>query len=98
MYQHSIPVACIGTHINLQSILQPLFCKLCGIERDGTKTDHIGALDGVKPLDNNQPFEVLGNGGAEIWHPNWLSDVCNSVNAKFINEVTDCVYKNEEVP
>jgi len=90
-------VACIGTHISLQSILQPLFCKLCEIECDGTKTDRIVALEAVKPLDNKQPFEVSSN-GMEIWHPNWLGDVCDSVNAKFISEVADYVYKNEQVP
>jgi len=70
---------------------------LCGIECDGTKTDRIVALEAVKPLDNKQPFEVSSN-GVEIWHPNWLGDVCDSVNAKFISEVADRVYKNEQVP
>ncbi|KAL4071481.1 hypothetical protein V8B97DRAFT_2104073 [Scleroderma yunnanense] len=84
-----------SAHIDLQSILHPLFCKLCGIECDSTKTDHIAALDAVRPLDNKQPFEVSSD-GVEIWHPNWLGDVCDNVNAKFINNVADCAFNNEK--
>ncbi|KAL4073868.1 hypothetical protein J3A83DRAFT_4506365 [Scleroderma citrinum] len=85
----------LNDHLTLKSILHPLFCKLCGIECDGTKTDCIVALNAVRPLDNKQPFEVSSD-GMEIWHPNWLGDVCDNVNAKFINKVADCAFNNEK--
>ncbi|KIK13643.1 hypothetical protein PISMIDRAFT_25509 [Pisolithus microcarpus 441] len=78
-----------NSHIILKSIIQPLFCQLCGIDCDTNKKTQIAALAAIKPLDNQQPFE-LSSEGTWLWHPDWLGTVDSDLNAKFIREIADC--------
>ncbi|KAI6126337.1 hypothetical protein EDD16DRAFT_1702670 [Pisolithus croceorrhizus] len=84
----------LNNHIVLKSMLQHLFCQLCGIDCDGKK-NHVAALATIKPLENGDLFELLSD-SKQIWHPNWLGNVDDDVNAKFIKEVTECAFNNEK--
>ncbi|KAI6137932.1 hypothetical protein BKA82DRAFT_158855 [Pisolithus tinctorius] len=83
-------------HTAVKSIIQPLFCQLCGIDCSHSKKVHVAALAAVKPLDSGEPLELTAE-GVKIWHPNWLGQVDDKLNAKFIEEVTERVYNNEKV-
>ncbi|KAI6041001.1 hypothetical protein EDC04DRAFT_2602043 [Pisolithus marmoratus] len=85
-----------NNHVVLKSIIQPLFSQLCGIDCDASKKNRIAALAAIKPLDNQQPFE-LSNEATQIWHLNWLSKVDDNLNVKFLKEVGDCMYNNEKM-
>ncbi|KAI6142933.1 hypothetical protein BKA82DRAFT_36016 [Pisolithus tinctorius] len=82
-------------HTAVKSIIQPLFCQLCGIDCSRSKKVRVVALAAVKPLDSGEPLELTAE-GVEIWHPNWLGQVDDKLNAKFIEEVTERVYNNEK--
>ncbi|KAI6143086.1 hypothetical protein BKA82DRAFT_168882 [Pisolithus tinctorius] len=98
MYQHSVlAIVCqysLGT-INFESILQPLFCQLCRIDCDGKKQNRVAALTTIRPLDNKQAVKET-NEGVQIWHPHWLGNVDDEVNARFIREVAECAFNNEK--
>lgn len=81
--------------INYQSTLQHLFCQLCGVDCDSKKKNRVAALAAVKPLENREAHE-LSSEGVRIWHPDWLGNVDDDVNAKFIKEVIECAYNNEK--
>ncbi|KAI6008961.1 hypothetical protein EDC04DRAFT_2610809 [Pisolithus marmoratus] len=83
--------------VNNHVILKPLFSQLCRIDCDASKKNCVAALVAVKPLDNQQPFE-LSSKATQIWHLNWLSKVDDDLNVKFLKEVADCMYNNEKVP
>ncbi|KAI6040804.1 hypothetical protein EDC04DRAFT_2893814 [Pisolithus marmoratus] len=85
-----------NNHVVLKLIIQPLFSQLCGIDCDASKKNRIAALAAIKPLDNQQPFE-LSSKATQIWHPNWLGKVDDDLNMKFLKEVADCVYNNEKM-
>ncbi|KAI6158006.1 hypothetical protein BKA82DRAFT_22008 [Pisolithus tinctorius] len=82
-------------HTAVKSIIQPLFCQLCGIDCSRSKKVRVAALAAVKPLDGGEPLELTAE-GVEIWHPNWLGQVDDKLNAKFIEEVAERVYNNEK--
>ncbi|KAI6145143.1 hypothetical protein BKA82DRAFT_20812 [Pisolithus tinctorius] len=86
---------CSNNHVALKSILQPLFCQLCGIDCDGKKQNRVAALTAIRPLDNKQAFEET-NEGVQIWHPYWLGNIDDEVNARFIREVAECAFNNEK--
>ncbi|KIN96501.1 hypothetical protein M404DRAFT_33210 [Pisolithus tinctorius Marx 270] len=80
----------------VKSIIQPLFCQLCGINCSHSKKVCVAALAAVKPLDSGEPLELTTE-EVEIWHPNWLGQVDDKLNTKFIEEVAEHVYNNEKV-
>ncbi|KIN93402.1 hypothetical protein M404DRAFT_171307 [Pisolithus tinctorius Marx 270] len=82
-------------HTAVKSIIQPLFCQLCGIDCSRSKKVHVAVLAAVKPLDSGEPLELTAE-GVEIWHPNWLGQVDDKLNTKFIEEVAERVYNNEK--
>ncbi|KIO00296.1 hypothetical protein M404DRAFT_29675 [Pisolithus tinctorius Marx 270] len=86
---------CSNNHVALKSILQPLFCQLCRIDCDGKKQNRVAALTTIRPLDNKQAVKET-NEGVQIWHPHWLGNVDDEVNARFIREVTECAFNNEK--
>ncbi|KAI6146877.1 hypothetical protein BKA82DRAFT_30561 [Pisolithus tinctorius] len=83
-------------HTAVKSIIQLLFCQLCGIDCSRSKKVHVVALAAVKPLDSGEPLELTTE-GVKIWDPNWLGQVDDKLNAKFIEEVTEHVYNNKKV-
>ncbi|KAI6029295.1 hypothetical protein BKA83DRAFT_4489251 [Pisolithus microcarpus] len=85
----------INEHVVLKSIIQPLFCQLCGIDCDANKKNRVAALAAVRPLSTGEVFEVSSD-GTQLWHPDWLGKVDDEHNAKFIKEVANCVYNNEK--
>ncbi|KAI6153462.1 hypothetical protein BKA82DRAFT_4011712 [Pisolithus tinctorius] len=84
------------TSSNDHTAVKPLFCQLCGIDCSHSKKVCVAALAAVKPLDSGEPLELTAE-GVEIWHPNWLGQVDDKLNAKFIEEVAERVYNNEKV-
>ncbi|KIM52282.1 hypothetical protein SCLCIDRAFT_11921 [Scleroderma citrinum Foug A] len=48
----------------------------------------------VSALENGKPYEILENGGKK-WHLHWLGNIDEEVNKKFIKEVADRVWDNE---
>ncbi|KAG1727356.1 uncharacterized protein EDB91DRAFT_1086434 [Suillus paluster] len=60
--------------------------------------DHpaLKALGAIKPLDSGEPYKRSKSTDKVIWHPNWMGQVDESVNAKFIKEVVECVYNDEK--
>ncbi|KIK79090.1 hypothetical protein PAXRUDRAFT_162223 [Paxillus rubicundulus Ve08.2h10] len=83
------------THLNIKRVIHPLFADLCRIERSLEKGQQAIALGNVKELANREPYEVTEDGHT-IWHPKWLSSVDDTINTKFIREVTDKVWNNEK--
>ncbi|KAI6034174.1 hypothetical protein BKA83DRAFT_4539007 [Pisolithus microcarpus] len=86
----------VNEHVVLKSIIQPLFCQLCGIDCDANKKNRVAALAAVRPLSTGEVFEVSSD-STQLWHPDWLGKVDDEHNAKFIKEVANCVYNNEKV-
>ncbi|KAI6043154.1 hypothetical protein EDC04DRAFT_2891156 [Pisolithus marmoratus] len=74
-----------NNHVILKSIIQPLFSQLCRIDCNARKKNCVAALAAVKPLNNQQPFE-LSSEATQIWHPNWLGKVDDNLNVKFLKE------------
>ncbi|KAI6125316.1 hypothetical protein EDD17DRAFT_1881853 [Pisolithus thermaeus] len=86
----------VNDHVVLKSIIQPLFCLLCGIDCDANKKNRVAALAAVRPLGNREASE-LSSDGTQLWHPDWLGKVDDELNAKFIKEIANRVYDNEKV-
>jgi hypothetical protein len=76
-----------------------MFCNLCGIYTTLNRNQRPEALGTIKPLESGEPYETHESGGKtiQVWHPNWLGQVDENVNAKFIKEVAECVYNDEKV-
>lgn len=76
-----------------------MFCNLCGIDTTLNRNQRPEVLGAIQPLENGAFYETSESGGKtiQVWHPNWLGQVDESVNAKFIKEVADCVYNDEKV-
>ncbi|KIJ15290.1 hypothetical protein PAXINDRAFT_11828 [Paxillus involutus ATCC 200175] len=83
-------------HAASKPIIHPLFCDLCGIDRAASKKTRVRLLAlSVKKLEDGALYEALED-GREVWHPDWLGKVDDDINAKFIAEVTKCVWNNEK--
>ncbi|KAI6034932.1 hypothetical protein F5J12DRAFT_778549 [Pisolithus orientalis] len=48
----------------------------------------------MKPLDTCEPFEQIDQKTC-VWHPNFLGQVDDAQNAKFIQEVAQCIWDDE---
>jgi len=74
-----------------------MLCNLCGIDTTLNRNQRPEALGAIKPLDSGEPYEKSESMDKVIWHPNWMGQVDESVNVKFIKEVAECVYNDEKV-
>ncbi|KAG1752357.1 uncharacterized protein EDB91DRAFT_1243136 [Suillus paluster] len=92
-------------HPEVKRLVQPLFSDRCGIESSMGRNKRTEVLImQVKPLANGSAYEKRqGEGGTadegaddKIWHPNWLGQVDDDVNVKFIEEIVNRVYNNEK--
>ncbi|KAL4079715.1 hypothetical protein J3A83DRAFT_4368531 [Scleroderma citrinum] len=81
-------------HAALKPFVHPMFCNLCGVECTMLKPKCIRALANLLRLENGEPYEILED-DCKIWHLNWLGPVDEEINSKFIKEVTDRVWDNE---
>ncbi|KAI6146675.1 hypothetical protein BKA82DRAFT_4015526 [Pisolithus tinctorius] len=74
--------------------IHPLFADLCGIERSLERGARVLTLMHVKPLDTCEPFEQIDQ-KTHVWHPNFLGQVDDAQNAKFIQEVAQHIWDDE---
>ncbi|KAG1753660.1 uncharacterized protein EDB91DRAFT_1242638 [Suillus paluster] len=84
-----------NSHAALKPIIHPYFFELCNIDPCLSKSKCIKLLGAVKPLGNGEPHEMVST--KIIWHPNWLGNVDDDVNALYINEIVNLVWENEKV-
>ncbi|KAI6030511.1 hypothetical protein F5J12DRAFT_779652 [Pisolithus orientalis] len=74
--------------------IHPLFADLCGIKRSLECGARALTLTNVKPLDTCEPFKQIDQKTC-MWHPNFLGQVDDALNAKFIQEVAQHIWDNE---
>ncbi|KAG2076599.1 hypothetical protein BDR04DRAFT_1003400 [Suillus decipiens] len=67
-------------HPALKQLIPPMFCNLCGIDTTLNRNQRPEALGAIQPLESGAFFETIDE----------------SVDAKFIKEVADCVYNDEK--
>ncbi|KAG1722928.1 uncharacterized protein EDB91DRAFT_1255843 [Suillus paluster] len=84
-----------NSHAALKPIIHPYFFELCNIDPCLSKSECIKLLGAVKPLGNGEPHETVST--KIIWHPNWLGNVDDNVNALYIKEIVNLVWENEKV-
>jgi hypothetical protein len=70
---------------------------MCGMEMSGSKSKRTDELCAVKPLEDEEAFELLGDTGREVWHPVWKGNIDDKVNALFIKSVIQRIWQNEKV-
>jgi hypothetical protein len=63
------------------------------VELDQFPFELISSL--TKPLGNREPHEMVST--RIVWHPNWLGNVNDDVNALYIKEIVNLVWENEKV-
>jgi hypothetical protein len=81
--------------MHAQPIIHPYFFELCDIDPCLSKSKRIKLLGAVKPLANGEPHEAVST--KKVWHPNWLGNVDDDVNALYIKEIVNLVWENEQV-
>jgi len=68
---------------------------MCGVEMSGSKSKHTEELCTVKPLEDNEVFEIVGD--REVWHPMWKGNIDDKINVLFVKNVIQCIWQNEKV-
>ncbi|KAG2066524.1 hypothetical protein BDR04DRAFT_1160197 [Suillus decipiens] len=81
---------------NEHPALKPMFADLCGIESSLGRNKRADALTSVKPLESGKAYKMREDDGGKTWHPDWIGNIDDEVNAMYIKEVIDRVYENEK--
>ncbi|KAF8834358.1 hypothetical protein BDN67DRAFT_1016593 [Paxillus ammoniavirescens] len=85
----------LNDHPALKPIIHPLFSELCGLDVVAKKQHAQLLAETIQRLPNDEPYET-NEAGRQIWHPNWLGNVDDELNARFIKEIADKIYNNEK--
>ncbi|KAL4078689.1 hypothetical protein V8B97DRAFT_1914502 [Scleroderma yunnanense] len=83
-------------HTDLKLLVKSMMIDLCGVEKSATKAEQIAFfLEHLQGTPEGAPYELVNE--QQVWQLLWNQHIDHKVNVKFLQEVVDCLWENEDI-